>query len=254
MSKQTVPSFFDLYANEYDLMTDAASREPRHRVEIEKLIDTLHPSVVLDAGCGTGLTTQLFAEKGVLTVGVDASEEMVRLSRERCARFGNLTEFTVSRFESLHPEYSKQFDLVVCLANSLSGIPSTASLMRSLKQFKRVLKSGGSLVIQMLNPALIREGEPFGVKVSRHGETLYHRYASRRGKEISLHIIRTDLSSQPPTFRPFVHTYQPLSMKELSSLLSSAGFGRIKGWGNLVLTEAFKPQSRDMVLIAHRLS
>lgn len=254
MPKQTAPSFFDLYANEYDLMTDAAAREPKHRVEIEKLIDAFHPSVVLDAGCGTGLTTQLFAEKGVRTIGVDASEEMVRLSRARCARFGDLTEFTVSRFESLPPGYSKQFDLVVCLANSLSGIPSTASLMRSLKQFKRVLRPGGALVIQILNPALIREGEPFGVKVSRHGETLYHRYASRRGKEISLHIVRTDLSSHPPSFRPFVHTYQPLSLKELSHLLSSAGLDRIKGWGNLTLTEVFKPQSRDMVLVARRLS
>jgi ubiquinone/menaquinone biosynthesis C-methylase UbiE len=252
MSKPKTVSFFEKYAVEYDRMTDSAAREPKHRDEVRALINAFKPSSVLDAGCGTGLTAQLFAEQGVAVVGIDSSAEMVRFSSERCARFGALAEFQTARFESLPKSFGQRFDLIVCLANSLSGVPSIAVLTRSLKQFLRALKPGGSLVIQMLNPAVLQDGVPYPVKVSRHDQFLYHRYALRHGDTISLHIVRTDLSKPSPSFETFVHTYQPLPAPKLAVLLKSVGFGKVKTAGNLVLTEPFTAHSRDLVVIARR--
>ncbi|MBI5265862.1 MAG: class I SAM-dependent methyltransferase [candidate division Zixibacteria bacterium] len=252
MSHPKTVSFFDKYASEYDQMTGSAAREPRHRDEVRALIKAFQPTSVLDAGCGTGLTSQLFAEEGVAVVGVDASAGMVRLSSERCARFGSLAGFETARFEALPKSFGQKFDLVVCLANSLSGVPSIPLLTRSMKQFRRALKPGGHLVIQMLNPAVFEDGVPFPVKVSRHDQILYHRYALRQGGTIGLHVIRTDLSQTAPSFETFVHSYQPLPGPKLTGLLKSVGFRQVKTAGNLLLTEPFSARSRDMVITARR--
>jgi len=254
MSKPKTVSFFEKYAVEYDRMTDSAAREPRHRDEVCALIDVLHPSSVLDAGCGTGLTVQLFAERDIAVVGIDSSAEMIRLASERCARFGSLAGFATAQFESLPKSFGQKFDLIVCLANSLSGVPSVSVLKRSLKQFFGALKPGGSLVIQILNPSVFQDGVPFPIKVSRHDQLVYHRYALRLGDTICLHIVRTDLSKASPSFETFVHTYQPLPAPKLSALLKSVGFGKAKMFGNLLLTEPFAAHSRDMVVIARRTS
>jgi ubiquinone/menaquinone biosynthesis C-methylase UbiE len=254
MTDLTPNSFFDLYADEYDIMTDVAAREPKHRTEIQALIKAYAPTSVLDAGCGTGLTSQMFAESGIQVVGIDASSEMVRLSEARCERFGDIATFQTARFEGLPKTFAREFDLVVCLANSLSGLSSSALVARALKQFRRVLRPGGTLVVQMLNPDRMKSGEPLVIKVSRHGDIVYHRYALRIGKTVSLHIIRTDLSALPPSFQPFVHTYEPLSMRELTTMMSAVGFGRIRRWGNLSMSSRFTSQDRDMVITAVRIS
>ena len=65
MPPKTKPTFFDKYASEYDAMTEAHLREPKHRVEVEEMIARFAPKSVLDAGCATGVTARLFAEKGI---------------------------------------------------------------------------------------------------------------------------------------------------------------------------------------------
>ncbi|HVP07362.1 MAG TPA: hypothetical protein VMS71_05920, partial [Candidatus Acidoferrum sp.] len=70
-------SFFEIYANEYDWLTDAASREKNHERELAAIIERYRPTSVLDAGCATGLTAMLFARNGVRAVGLDRSKAML---------------------------------------------------------------------------------------------------------------------------------------------------------------------------------
>ena len=41
------------------------------------------PEVVVDIGCGTGISTRLFADKGFKTIGVDPNEDMLHDARKR---------------------------------------------------------------------------------------------------------------------------------------------------------------------------
>ncbi len=255
MSTHKSSSFFDKYASEYDAMTDAHLREPKHRVEVEAMISRFSPTSVLDAGCATGLTARLFAEKQIDTVGVDSSAEMIRLAHAKSGKGSSSPHFQVARFEALPAEFRSSFDLIVCLGNSISGVASEAILKRVFRNFRRALKPSGWLVLQMLNPSVIVKGEVFGVKVSRTGDILYHRYATRPDDRVSLHVIRTDLSLTPPTFETFVHSYRLLTAAQFAGRLREAGFGRVAAFSSLAFAPISKKSpSRDLVIVAQRTS
>ena len=69
---------------------------------------------ILDVGTGTGRAALLFARAGAVVTGIDASEEMLAIARDRAR-----TESTTVRFErgDAHelPFADRSFDVVVCL-------------------------------------------------------------------------------------------------------------------------------------------
>lgn len=249
------PTFFEKYAHEYDAMTDAVAREPKHRIEVESIVRRFSPTSVLDAGCGTGLTARLFAEKGIVAVGIDSSTEMIRLASEKARSSNSTARFGATSFESMPRSYSGSFDLIACLGNSISGVPNEQSLGRTLKNFRRVLKPGGWLVLQLLNPGVIKKGEPFAVRATRSGDILYHRYALRQDDFVALHVIRTDLSAVPPSFEAFVHSYRLLSAAQFRERLMKAGFDKVSSFGSLSFEkDSPAAPSRDLVITARRTS
>ncbi len=245
-------SFFDKYAQEYDWLTDAARREESHRREVTAIIEKFHPSSVLDAGCATGLTTRLFAEAGIDTVGIDRSRRMIKRAREKTLSSHHPLTFRYGEFENLPRILDNKFDLVVCLANAISGVNSLSDLHKSLKNFKAVLKPGGTLLIQMLNYLALREDVLMPVRTTVHKGLIYIRFTERKGRRYSLYIIRLDLGRKPVQMEPFRSDFDNFTVDEMVTALKMAGFGKIKKYGDLCLERRFTPSSRDLVLTAHK--
>ena len=245
-------SFFDLYAQEYDFLTDAPSREVGHRKEVERLIEQFKPRSVLDAGCATGLTSRLFAELGVNTVGLDRSRKMIDFARDRNRDLSLPLKFQLGHFERLPKQFDGRFDLIVCLANAIAGLDTLSNLKTACRKFWRALSPGGVLVIQALNLASLRDGETFPIKVTRNEGIVYVRFARRSGNLFELNVVRLDLDSQPIKQEPFTHVFDNFSVSEVQRAVSQAGFGQIQRFGNLLMTKRFGVKSRDLVLIAHR--
>ncbi len=245
-------SVFEKYAHEYDLMTNAIAREKPHALELRALIDRFHPTSVLDAGCATGLTSYLFANAGISVVGIDRSKPMLEMAKQKYSNTGLPLEFSLAHFEKLPASFNGRFDLVVCLANSISGVGSSANLQMSLASFKRCLRPGGALVLQLLNFAAIKEGEIFPIRATRSGDILYHRFTERTGSVQQIHVIRTDLSQTPPSYEIFRHSYGNFTRPQLLAALKRTGFVKPIAFGKLDLSEKFRGSSRDLVLIANR--
>ncbi len=51
---------------------------------------------VLDAGCGPGAVSRMLAERGARVTGVDLSEELIEVARERTADLGDRVEFVAA--------------------------------------------------------------------------------------------------------------------------------------------------------------
>jgi SAM-dependent methyltransferase len=146
-------------ATEYDLGTgyqewSATYDEPLRLFPIEEppmraLIETLPPGTVLDAACGTGRYAAILAGRGHEVIGVDQSGAMLDIARTKLpsARFleGDLTAL---------PLASRSVDAVVC-ALALVHVPEVAS---TLREFARVLRPGGRLVISDVHPFLVTLG------------------------------------------------------------------------------------------------
>ncbi|MDH4035612.1 MAG: methyltransferase domain-containing protein, partial [candidate division Zixibacteria bacterium] len=163
MAGRKQPSVFEKYAHEYDLITNAVERVNYHQKEVDALITRFAPATVLDAGCANGLTSELLARRGVNTVGLDCSRRMIQAAREKCDSKNLPLSFRVGNFERLPKSMHSEFDLVVCLANSISGVSSVAGVRKTLKNFYAVLKPGGWLVMQMLNYSSMKEGTLFPI-------------------------------------------------------------------------------------------
>jgi SAM-dependent methyltransferase len=106
----------------------------------QKVIDT-KDKVILDAGCGTGYKSLILAEAnpGAKIVGVDISEESIKLARRRLEYHGfDNAEFHVLSIYDL-PELNYQFDYINC-DEVLYLFPD---IVVALQAMKAVLKPEG---------------------------------------------------------------------------------------------------------------
>jgi len=252
MARPQDRSVFEVYANEYDLITNAAQREKPHRKEVSALVTRLEPKTALDAGCASGLTTQLLGEMGVKTTGLDRSKPILKYARKKYQGRKLPIAFRHGEFESLPRTMSGKYDLVACLANSISGVPSVTRLRKSLKGFRRVLAPGGHLVLQMLNYAAIKEGVLLPIKATMNGDIVYERFSERRGNVLSIYVTRSDFGQQPAHLEVFRHDFGNFEPSVILREIKSVGFGRVEKYSNLLLTSKYVRSARDLVVIAAR--
>jgi SAM-dependent methyltransferase len=116
---------------------------------MHELIDGLPRGVALDAACGTGRYSAYLASRGHEVIGVDQSEAMLALAREKVpgATFhhGDLTAL---------PLDNRSVDAIVC-ALALVHVEQVTS---AFAEFARVLRPGGRVVISDVHPFLVMLG------------------------------------------------------------------------------------------------
>lgn len=143
--KQTLAATYASLAQEYERAIVPIYRPMAKR--LLQLIDLRPGWQVLDAGTGTGLVALLGAPrvgKSGKMIGIDASEKMLEIAREKAGKFGfTQCEFCVGDLETLDfPE--AQFN--ACLSQFALHYTDVA---KSLRELHRVLMPGGTLVIQV---------------------------------------------------------------------------------------------------------
>jgi SAM-dependent methyltransferase len=115
----------------------AASPAPVRAAAL-RLIAGVAPGRALDAPCGTGLLAKALTERGFTVVGFDADPAAARDAGVRALK-GDL--------EKTLPFEAGGFDVVACL----EGIEHVEAQAPLLREFHRVLKSGGVLVLSTPN-------------------------------------------------------------------------------------------------------
>ena len=98
---------------------------------------------LLDAACGTGLSTLPWLEKGYRVTAVDRSERALELAREKVGDADYPVEFYRRDLRELDLE--GPFDAAVCMHSGLDYILEEDELRRALAELRRVLRQGGLL-------------------------------------------------------------------------------------------------------------
>jgi SAM-dependent methyltransferase len=116
---------------------------------MQALITSIPPGTALDAACGTGRYSTFLAGQGHNVTGIDQSDAMLALARQKLPtadfRHGDLTAL---------PLPASSVDTVVC-ALALVHVPD---LSPALREFARVLRPGGRLIISDVHPCLVSLG------------------------------------------------------------------------------------------------
>ncbi|GAA4518948.1 class I SAM-dependent methyltransferase [Actinoallomurus oryzae] len=145
--RQTAQAWaFDRIGERYD---EAFPHKDGQLSAVRRLLDLLPPRArILDAGCGTGSpTARQFADAGHSVVGIDISEEMLRLARRDVPE----AEFLHRPIEELDASLG-EFAAVVAFF-SLLMLPR-AEIPLALKNIHDLLEPGGHFVLGMVEADL----------------------------------------------------------------------------------------------------
>lgn len=96
---------------------------------------------VLDIGCGNGRLYQLFAEMQVSYIGIDQSDKLISIAKERFPD----SRFLVSDMTKL-PLQNEFADTIYAIA-SFHHLPTVPLRVKALKEMKRILKPGGQIIL-----------------------------------------------------------------------------------------------------------
>lgn len=98
---------------------------------------------ILDAGCGSGRDTDAFREQGFDVTGLDVSDGLIHEAKEKYPE----SKFLVGDMLSL-PFPESDFDGIWASA-SLLHFESEEDVLKSLREFNRVLKDSGILFVSV---------------------------------------------------------------------------------------------------------
>ena len=144
------------YYQTYDYLTsgELVSDNFIRRVCARRLLISVEAAVgengknkkVLDAGCGDGTYSIMFARRGFDVVGVDLSKNLVNFSRKRSESDRLKIDFSQVDIDAL-PFKDNTFGTIICI-ETLEHMPDPIA---SLSEFRRVLKPLGRIVITVPN-------------------------------------------------------------------------------------------------------
>lgn len=100
---------------------------------------------VLDLGCGNGRLSQLFHDLSISYVGLDQSEELIKLAQKKFSE----VKFVVGEMTYL-PFPDAYFDAIYCIA-AFHHLTTRDTQTKALREMYRVMKAGGRLIMMNWN-------------------------------------------------------------------------------------------------------
>lgn len=170
----------DGYCEIYDLVMRNRDKDYAGEAEhVAGLVGERVPgaSALLDVACGTGLHLRHFAARFPGAGGVDGSEAMLAMARERVPE----ARLWVSDMREL--ELSVQFDAIICLF-AIPHLESADELAHTVRRFAGHLRPGGVLVIEpWVSPEEFTPGYVSRDLVEEGGRTVVRLSHSERDAE-----------------------------------------------------------------------
>ncbi len=162
---------------------------------------------VLDVGCGAGRYALYLQERGLEVVGIDVSPLAVEVCRRRGVR--DVRALSLEEVDSS----LGSFDTVLMLGHNLSLLGSLRGAKRILKRMRRVVRPGGALIADTLDP--YRTDDP--THLDYHAQ---NRAKGRMGGQIRMRV-------RYKTYKTPWFDYLFLALEELEELLQDTGW-RVK--------------------------
>jgi len=143
---EIVRKFYDNFAENYDQNRYSSDKQKKideyAKAVVLDLVGDVEHKTVLDCGCGTGRFADLFVQRGAKVVGMDISENMIKIAKKKVP----LAEFVIGDVLNM-PFEERQFDIVACS----QVLTHLHEYRKPLLEMKRVIKENGTITIDMRN-------------------------------------------------------------------------------------------------------
>lgn len=238
-----MPGIKGKFAKDYDKFVKRSSLLP---AGLPELIASVNPSSILEFGCGTGSVALGLALKGYEVVGVDISSHMLREARRKTR--GSEVRPDFIRADITRVNLKKEFDLLLCLGNTVPLIYRLPDARKLFRNFARHLKPGGYLVIQQLNYDRILREKPRTFAIDRIANQLRIKQYNYIRNLVNFTVTIVDHGSVPPKIERSRSRLRPWKKAELAAELKNAGFRRISAYGDYS-KKRFGANSKDLIVV-----
>ena len=187
---------------------------------------------ILDIGCGTGNSLLPLLDKGYALTGLDASEEMLAIAKEKCPT----VDFHLADFRSF--ELEERFDLIISVFDSLNNLLTQDDFFQCLEQMHKHLSDNGYVFFDANTTAGLRhlwEGNRMEGWVS----DIYYLWTHSFDEEKKLATVKAYCSDGKHEFEE-VHYEKPYDIEELKLLMDKADFKNVE-----VISEPFGTPAED---------
>lgn len=144
-----VAEYYDNWASDYDNTLADWRYEAPEQVASMLMAELSPGSVILDAGCGTGLSGRALRSAGFTTIdGIDVSRRSLEIAGNSGA-YRTLREMDMQRLPLSIPD--DQYDGLACVGVFTYLTDSTGTL----REFSRIVRSGGVVVVTQRNDLFV---------------------------------------------------------------------------------------------------
>ena len=235
-----------LYAHRDD--AEAAAHAPA----LMKLLGVGPGQGVLDVACGAGRYARALANRGVRVTGVDLSDELLEVARERSPLLPGKPDYFRCDIRKL--PFARQFDGAISMFTSFGYFDRREDDVAVFRGVHRALKRGRHLVLDFLNEAYVRANLVVE-ETTEDGALRIH--SERRiadgpfGPCVFKRLKATDVLSGnvEVQFEERVRLYTP---DEVDALLTEAGFTPVGERLGDLDGAPFNAQASRLVRVAQR--
>ncbi len=129
-----------------------------------------NPSSILDLGCGTGGHALILGSRGYTVAGLDLSEEMLAVGRQKAEEQKLETKVSFRHANVQDFSLNQRFDAIICMFAVLGYQVSNAALFSTFLRAKEHLNPGGILIADFwYGPAVLSDPPQDRVKVLETG-------------------------------------------------------------------------------------
>jgi SAM-dependent methyltransferase len=221
---------YQAFAALYDtLMADAPYEKWVNYIRLQLDQRKFNELTILDVGCGTGELLVRLLHEGADTVGVDLSQEMLSVAKEKCEQAGYSPPLFHQSMTDL--EGLGNFDVVTIFCDSLNYLETEEEVCRTFSGVYRHLQEGGFFMFDVHSLKKIEEGF-IGQTFAEDGEDLAYIWTSFEGEypysvEHELTFFVYEETSGYYERVAELHRQRTFPIKKYIDWLIEAGFGEI---------------------------
>lgn len=222
---------------------------------VKQLVPRNSRSRLLDIGCGTGEHLDLFRKEGFRCTGIDSSEEMIKIARQRN---GAGIQYKIA--DMLELDYYQQFDIITCLFGSFDYILSNRDVDTVFYNTYRALKPGGVAVFEIWNAYPLHRIEEKGLS---HVSTTYYK-ENKIERERGFRLVEKRPRTIVDVFYRYAvysggkvryvddkHQMRAYYQKEIERIIRDSGFKIIDRFASS-LKEKFHKHSNKLIIVFER--
>jgi SAM-dependent methyltransferase len=204
---------------------------------------------ILDLCCGHGRHAILFAERGFQVIGLDLNTEYLGLA-QKSARAANVTFATIAADMRRIP-FIAQFDAIVNMYSSFGYFESEAEDLKVLESAARAIRSGGRLMLDMLNREWAVANYVRNDWHSSEDGTLYVEHRDLDLASSQMHVTFTIIGPHGGRRDSVGHHIRLYTLTEITRLLRQVGLNVTEVFGGFD-AEPYAIDARRMIVVAHK--